>query len=106
MYIVPMTGITPLASINRLNPSADTSATRVETEVNIPFSEVFASVLRSASETGAQAAEDSMNVVLGDVDDLHTIPINSTKALAAVELLVSVRDKALDAYNEIMRMNL
>ena len=41
---------------------------------------------------------------LGDVDDLAQIQVNLEKAATAVDLLVTVKNKAVDAYNEIMRM--
>ena len=42
--------------------------------------------------------------MLGDVDDLAQIQVNLEKAATAVDLLVTVKNKAVDAYNEIMRM--
>ena len=38
------------------------------------------------------------------VDDLAQIQVNLEKAATAVDLLVTVKNKAVDAYNEIMRM--
>ena len=42
----------------------------------------------------------------GQTDDAHTEPIAAAKAQLSVELLVQLRNKALEAYNEIMRINL
>ena len=43
--------------------------------------------------------------MLGDVDDLAQIQANLEKAAVAVDLLVTVKNKAVEAYTEIMRMN-
>ena len=48
--------------------------------------------------------KDSVDLMLGDVDDLAQIQVNLEKAATAVDLLVTVKNKAVDAYNEIMRM--
>ena len=45
-----------------------------------------------------------VDLMLGDVDDLAQIQVNLEKAATAVDLLVTVKNKAVDAYNEIMRM--
>ena len=55
-------------------------------------------------ETDAQVQKDSVDLMLGDVDDLAQIQVNLEKAATAVDLLVTVKNKAVDAYNEIMRM--
>lgn len=56
------------------------------------------------TETDAQVQKDSVDLMLGDVDDLAQIQVNLEKAATAVDLLVTVKNKAVDAYNEIMRM--
>jgi len=56
--------------------------------------------------TDAAAKFDVVNLATGNSDSPHNITINAAKADLAVEMLVSVRNKALDAYNEIMRITL
>ena len=58
----------------------------------------------NVKETDAQVQQDSIDLMLGDVDDLAQIQVNLEKAATAVDLLVTVKNKAVDAYNEIMRM--
>lgn len=64
----------------------------------------FESLVKNVKETDAQVQKDSVNLMLGDVDDLAQIQVNLEKAATAVDLLVTVKNKAVDAYNEIMRM--
>ena len=42
----------------------------------------------------------------GQLDNPALLTIASTKAQLSVELLVQLRSKAMDAYNELMRINL
>lgn len=102
MIIVPISGlITPL---NPISPNDTTAAEQINDYGS--FLDVFKGVLDNAVEATAQKDQDAISVMLGEIDDLHTIQANIEKAVIAVDLLVSVRDKALDAYNEVMRMNL
>jgi flagellar hook-basal body complex protein FliE len=54
---------------------------------------------RTASTKAVQAAT-------GDLTDVHDYVIAATKAQTATELTTTVRNKALEAFNEIMRMPL
>ena len=67
----------------------------------------------AASLTGAvdslsqlQSASKSLAVqaVTGNLDDIHSATIASTRAQVTLELVAGVRNKAVDAFNEIMRM--
>ena len=48
----------------------------------------------------------SEEFALGKVDDIHKPIIAMEKASIALELLVQVRNKAVEAYQEIMRMQI
>ena len=45
-----------------------------------------------------------MELAVGKSENLHEAMIGYEKAETALKLLVQVRNKALDAYHEIMRM--
>jgi flagellar hook-basal body complex protein FliE len=48
--------------------------------------------------------ELSIQAVTGGLDDIHTAMIASTRAQVTLELVAAVRNKGVDAFNEIMRM--
>ena len=56
--------------------------------------------------SGLQAESDALKVaaVTGDLDDLHASMIASARAAVTLELVAAVRNKGVDAFNEIMRM--
>lgn len=72
----------------------------------VPFKSVFQSAIDAAVNAEQQTAIDTEKLMTGDIDDLHTLGIDSTKAYLSVRLLVEMRNKALDSYNELMRTNL
>jgi flagellar hook-basal body complex protein FliE len=55
---------------------------------------------------GVQQAADKLAVsaATGNLTDVHDYLIAATKASLATELTVAVRNKAVEAFNEIMRM--
>jgi flagellar hook-basal body complex protein FliE len=52
------------------------------------------------------AATKAVEAATGDLTDIHDYVIAATQAQTATELTTTVRNKALDAFNEIMRMPL
>lgn len=52
-----------------------------------------------------QAADDAaIQAATGDLSDVHEYTIAASQAEIATQLTVAVRDKAVGAFNEIMRM--
>jgi len=74
---------------------------------NLSFSQILRKMINDTNETNAQTKYDTVNLALGLTSDadLHNIEINAIKADLALRTMVSVRNKVLDAYTEIMRMN-
>ncbi|MET0724737.1 MAG: flagellar hook-basal body complex protein FliE [Leifsonia sp.] len=53
-----------------------------------------------------QATSDTLSIaaVTGDLSDIHSATIAATRAQVTLELVAAVRNKGVDAFNEIMRM--
>lgn len=71
-------------------------------------SSAFGSVL-SGAVSNLQSLQDTSNslavrAVTGDLDDVHDYTIASSEAKVALELTAAVRNKAVEAFSEIMRM--
>ncbi len=68
----------------------------------------FAAVLAASFDRlqGAQSAADELasQAATGDLRDVHDYMIASTEARLATEMVVTVKNKAVEAFNEIMRM--
>lgn len=68
----------------------------------------FAAVLAASFDQlqGAQASADSLaaQAATGDLKDVHDYMIASTEASLATEMVVTIKNKAVEAFNEIMRM--
>ena len=66
----------------------------------------FASGLEQVQGSLDQADALSQQLASGELTDLHEYMAAATKASLAVELTVAIRDKAVEAYQEIMRMQI
>lgn len=73
----------------------------------ITFADMLMQLIDNANITAAQMEADSSNLALGLVPDghLHTIMINAERADLAFRTFVSVRNSVLEAYQEVLRIN-
>ena len=74
---------------------------------------LFDSILNSAIDTinatnyySAQAKEAKIAFALGETESTHDLTIALQKASTALQYTVAVRDKFLEAYREIMNMQI
>ena len=82
--------------------------TETETsEPKITFADMIRKAVEDVNVTNAQTENDIISLVTGmATDNLHNIEIEAIKADLALRTMVSVRNKILDAYSEVMRITL
>jgi len=73
-------------------------------ETNDSFSETLAQAMTDANALQKEAGNAVHKMVTGEATDLHEVMIAVEKARTSFDLLMEVRNKAIDAYREIMRM--
>jgi len=69
------------------------------------FRETLASALGKVNDLQLGAGEQVNRLVSGEDVDLHEVMISSEEASVAFDLMMEIRNKLLDAYQEIMRMH-
>ena len=70
------------------------------------FGDIFTSLVSQANDQYEIAEAGTEALLSGETDDLAQVMIDSTKAEMSLNMVIQVRNKVLDAYNEIMRMSL
>jgi flagellar hook-basal body complex protein FliE len=68
------------------------------------FSELMASAVEGLQSTQQNAESLATKAATGSLNDIHDYLIASTEASLATQMTVAVRNKAVEAFNEIMRM--
>ncbi len=81
--------------------------------IKTPESEEFGSVLTAAMEnlntTNAYLSDmenEELKLSMGETDNTHDLTIAISKASTALQYTVAVRDKVLEAYKELMQMQI
>jgi len=86
-----------------------TAAPAVSTPAAAPgssFSDALANGLQKLQDLNTNSDNLAVKAATGDLTDVHEYMIASTEASVATDLTVAVRNKAVDAFNEIMRMQM
>lgn len=100
MFIKPIQPIKGISEIIELNKTTSNKADNNE----LSFKSIFENAMDNYIDAEAKVDEDIYKLSVGESDDLHNLMINTQKAEISLDLMIQLRNKALDAYNEIMRM--
>lgn len=68
------------------------------------FAAVMGGTIDGLQQVSSESKELAIQAVTGSLDDIHQATIASTRAAVTLELVAAVRNKGVDAFNEIMRM--
>ena len=70
------------------------------------FQEFFADAVKQTSRLNEQEEGAQRALLVGDTDNLHGVMIAMEKADMAFQLTMAVRNKVIEAYQEVMRMQI
>lgn len=97
--------ITPIQMMT-LNPIMPTGTEQVNRVENSNFGNIFKNLYQDAKLAENDLTQKQYLLATGQIDDAHQVPIAAAKAELATSILVQVRNKAVESYNELMRINL
>jgi flagellar hook-basal body complex protein FliE len=100
--VSPTGALLPTPSIGELNPADAVGAANGTSGQD--FAAKLADGLQNLSDLQAKSDDLGVKAATGTLTDVHDYMIASTEAALATQLTVAVRNKAVEAFNEIMRM--
>ncbi len=74
------------------------------TENDPSFKDTLKEAIQQINSLQEEAGEVTRQFVTGEITDLHQVMVATEKARVALELMLEIRNKMVDAYKEIMRM--
>lgn len=100
-FIIPMQ---PWGTIGNLNMNGSQEAAVVNEEASL-FKDIFRNAVNQVKETQADVEYKQYLLSTGQLDDAHTLPIAEAKASLSVDVLIGLRNKTIEAYNELIKMS-
>lgn len=108
---IPMgAGITGIANpIQKISAPAQSGqeekATGLDEVKATPFGALFTGLIQNVKDTDAEFTQSQYLLATGQLDNPVQLSIAAYKNEIAVDLLVQMRNRALDAYNELKNMS-
>ena len=98
--------LTPLAPLTPLNGAKDEKDLISSVAGESLFGSIFRSAIDNVKETDADRVETQYLLATGQLDNPAALMIAASKNQIAVDLLIQLRNKALDVYSELTRISL
>ena len=99
--------LTPLSPNRPLIETAETQSAQSGRSAGISlFSTVFQSAINDVRETNAKQVDLEYKLATGQLDNPAELTLATAQASNSALLLMTLRDRAMDVYNELMRISL
>lgn len=111
MNILAIAPIMPLGPLNAITPTSLDSTPNLSSgdgaqKAGPDFSKFLTDALSQVDSLQKNADAASLQLATGQIDDLSSVMVAIEKASLSLSLTVATRDKVLDAYNQVMRMQI
>ncbi|MEJ6950211.1 flagellar hook-basal body complex protein FliE [Natronospora cellulosivora (SeqCode)] len=93
-------------SINGYNQLSSFNNDNNKTENKSSFIDVLKDSINGTNDLLKNADKLAEAFALGELEDIHKLTIATEKANLALNMTLTVQNKVLEAYNEIMRMQI
>lgn len=96
--------VAPIAPFDGVMEPDAPSAPREADSLTAKFTDWFANELAAVNDKLVTSDHDMQKLAVGSPGNLHEVMIHMEEARLSFQLLAQVRNKLLEAYQEVMRM--
>jgi len=104
MALPPILPISPISVAGAIQPGNATATAGAAVGSGESFASTLASQMDAVSAAQGNADQLAVKAATGDLQAIQDYTIASTEAQLLTQLTVTVRNKAVEAFNDIMRM--
>ncbi len=100
-FIVPISSLPSITSVADKNVAGSVSG-----EASIPFDNLLTDALNNAMQAQESSSAAAYDLAVGGSDDLHTGAVEALKYSTAISYATGIASSAIQAYNELIRMQI
>jgi flagellar hook-basal body complex protein FliE len=100
-----MDTIKPLLNFPAALSQAVTPQAQTNSDKTVSFKDTLKEMLNEINNDQIDAKTSVQKYLNGEVQDVHEVMIAAEKASVSLELTIEIRNKLIDAYTQVMRMN-
>ena len=102
LNIPQVPSLIPVSGSSNLGQGSGAAGAQGETT----FGDLLKQALQEVNQVSAQADVEARNLMTGEIADMHTAMLAVQKADLSFQMMMAVRSKLIDAYREVMRMQM
>ena len=102
----PLSNLNQLPPIKPLNELGTTSSSGTSNTEGANFGDILKQALQEVNAAQHTADQEARNLMTGETTDMHTAILAVQKADVSFQMMMAVRGKLIDAYREVMRMQM
>lgn len=99
-----MMAINAVSSVNGMLPEIKLTDSGNSGQGTVSFRDMLLDAIYSVNQLQQESDSITEDFIAGRTDSIHDVMIAATKASLALDFMIEVRNKVLNAYEEIMRM--
>ena len=99
-----LSGISGVSAVSGLTGVAETTGTQATSGPNTDFAGMLSAGLESVQASQSKSADLATQVANGTLSDPAQYTMAATEASLGLQLTMAIRNKAVEAFQEIMRM--
>ena len=94
-----VSSVSPSQIVDSVNRSAN-----VQGAPKASFARTLTEAVSQVNSLQLKSSQSGQELATGTADSIHKVVLEAEEASLSMQMLVSLRNKALDAYQEVMRM--
>ena len=96
----------PLNPIASETPSFAIPGMQAQGEGGLNFGDLLKQALNEVNQASVQAEGEARNLMIGEGADMHSAMLAVQRADLSFQMMMAVRSKLIEAYREVMRMQM
>lgn len=97
--------VTGLSRPQQIEDSPFRSGNRIQSSGE-SFSDMLVRAIQSVDDTMKVSDQNVQDFITGETEDVHNVMISMQRAQLSFQLMVEIRNKAIETYQEISRMQI
>jgi flagellar hook-basal body complex protein FliE len=98
-------GISSISGLDSVGSLLSQQGTSQSTGSTSMFKDLYDGLISNVNTTNDAFEGDIVKAAEGELDNPHQLVIDSTKANIALQLVTNIRNDALTAYNDVIKMS-
>ena len=101
----PLLNLPGLSPLTPTEPGGAVKGAQTDAQ-GASFSDLLKQALQEVGDTQGTAEHEARNLMTGEPTDVHTAILAVQKADVSFQMMMAVRSKLIEAYREVMRMQM